>query len=78
MIRQQLAAWHVDLTIPSFGIQEENHFASSVHELLPGTAELRHRYSLWQRRTGSGFSIRVKRCSSIHRNRFVPEIPGRP
>src|SRR5206468_5957645 len=39
----QLAAYHVDLTIASFGIQEENHFPQAVHDLLPGTAELRGR-----------------------------------
>ena len=29
----QVAAYHVDLTIPSFGIQEENHFPPYVHEV---------------------------------------------
>ncbi len=31
----QLAAYHVDMTIPSFGIQEDNHFPDIVHEMMP-------------------------------------------
>jgi mannonate dehydratase len=54
----QLAAWHVDLTIPSFGIQEENHFPASVHELLPGTAELRGGYLYGNGEPGLGIDIR--------------------
>ena len=53
----QLAAYHVDLTIPSFGIQEENHFPASVHELLPGTAELRHGYLYGNDQPGLGIDI---------------------
>jgi hypothetical protein len=40
----QIAAYRVDLTIPSFGIQEENHFPADVHELLPGRLTLRAGY----------------------------------
>ncbi len=53
----QLAAYHVDLTIPSFGIQEENHFPASVHELLPGTAQLRHGYLYGNGEPGLGIDI---------------------
>jgi mannonate dehydratase len=53
----QLAAYHVDLTIPSFGIQEENHFPPSVHELLPGTAELRGGYLYGNGQPGLGIDI---------------------
>ena len=36
----QLASYHVDMNITSFGIQEENHFADMIHEMMPGTAKL--------------------------------------
>ena len=36
-----LAAYHVDISSTAFGIQEENHFPPSVHEMLPGTPEIR-------------------------------------
>jgi mannonate dehydratase len=54
----QLAAYHVDLTIPSFGIQEENHFPPSVHEILPGTAELRGGYLYGNNEPGLGIDIK--------------------
>jgi mannonate dehydratase len=36
----QLASYHVDMNITSFGIQEENHFPDDIHEMMPGTAKL--------------------------------------
>jgi mannonate dehydratase len=54
----QLAAWHVDMTIPCFGIQEENHFPASVHDLLPGTAELRGGYLYGNGEPGLGIDIK--------------------
>jgi mannonate dehydratase len=54
----QLAAYHVDLTIPSFGIQEENHFPASVHDLLPGAAELRRGYLYGNGEPGLGIDVR--------------------
>ena len=53
----QLAAWHVDMAIPSFGIQEENHFPASVHDLLPGTGELRGGYLYGNGEPGLGIDI---------------------
>jgi mannonate dehydratase len=53
----QLAAYHVDLTIPSFGIQEENHFPAGVHQMLPGTAELRHGYLYGNGEPGLGIDV---------------------
>jgi len=53
----QLAAYHVDLTIPSFGIQEENHFPPGVHEMLPGTADLRRGYLYGNDAPGLGIDI---------------------
>ena len=40
----QLLAYHLDLTIPSFGIQEEHEFPELVHEMMPGTAKQRKGY----------------------------------
>jgi mannonate dehydratase len=54
----QLAAYHVDLTIASFGIQEENHFPQAVHDLLPGTAELRGGYLYGSGKPGLGIDIK--------------------
>ncbi|HLJ13296.1 MAG TPA: enolase C-terminal domain-like protein [Bryobacteraceae bacterium] len=54
----QLAAYHVDLANPSFGIQEENHFPPAVHDLLPGTAELRGGYLYGNGEPGLGIDIK--------------------
>jgi len=53
----QLAAYHVDISSPAFGIQEENHFPPSVHEVLPGTAELRKGYLYGNGKPGLGIDI---------------------
>jgi mannonate dehydratase len=54
----QLAAYHVDFSISSFGIQEENHFPDLVHEMLPGTAELRGGYLYGNDQPGLGIDIK--------------------
>lgn len=54
----QIAAYHVDLTVPSFGIQEENHFPAAVNDLLPGTLELRRGYLYGNDEPGLGIDIR--------------------
>jgi mannonate dehydratase len=53
----QLAAYHVDLSISSFGIQEENHFPPQVHEMMPGTAELKGGYLYGNDAPGLGIDI---------------------
>ena len=53
----QLAAYHVDLTIPSFGIQEDNLFPEEVHELMPGTARIRGGYLYGSEGPGLGIDI---------------------
>jgi mannonate dehydratase len=68
----QVAAYHVDLTIPSFGIQEENHFPPAVHELLPGTAELRQGYLYGNNEPGLGIDIREQEALKY------PPQPVRP
>ncbi len=56
----QLAAYHVDLSISSFGIQEENHFPQSVHEMLPGTAQLQGGYLYGSDGPGLGIDLDEK------------------
>ncbi|MBN8734181.1 MAG: mandelate racemase [Acidobacteria bacterium] len=53
----QLAAYHVDMSSPGFGIQEENHFPDFVHELLPGAATLRAGYLYGTNTPGLGIDI---------------------
>ncbi len=53
----QLAAYHVDLSSTAFGIQEENHFPPQVHEMMPGTAEIRKGYLYGSGRPGLGIDI---------------------
>jgi len=53
----QLASYHVDLSISSFGIQEENHFPDLVHELLPGTAQLKGGYLYGSDAPGLGIDL---------------------
>jgi mannonate dehydratase len=69
----QLAAYHVDLTIPSFGIQEENHFPPEVHELLPGTAQLKGGYLYGNGEPGLGIDINEAMAAKMP---MKPTPPG--
>jgi mannonate dehydratase len=53
----QLASYHVDLSIQNFGIQEENHFPEIVHEILPGTAQLQGGYLYGNGAPGLGIDL---------------------
>ncbi|HEV2499635.1 MAG TPA: enolase C-terminal domain-like protein [Terriglobia bacterium] len=53
----QLAAYHIDMSISSFGIQEENHFPDLVHEILPGTAQLKGGYLYGSDGPGLGIDL---------------------
>ena len=53
----QLAAYHVDISSPAFGIQEENHFPPQVHEMMPGMAEIRKGYMYGSGKPGLGIDI---------------------
>ena len=53
----QIAAYHVDISSPAFGIQEENHFPDVVREVLPGTAEIRKGYLYGSDKPGLGIDI---------------------
>jgi mannonate dehydratase len=54
----QLAAYHVDISSPAFGIQEENAFPPSVHEMMPGCAEIRKGYLYGSGKPGLGVDLR--------------------
>ncbi len=69
----QLAAWHVDLSISSFGIQEENHFPAIVHEMLPGTAQLKGGYLYGNDQPGLGIDINEAMAA---KHPLVPPGPG--
>ncbi|MDQ2898356.1 MAG: hypothetical protein M3Y07_00975 [Acidobacteriota bacterium] len=53
----QMASYHVDLSSTAFGIQEENHFPPLVHEMLPGTGEIRRGYLYGSGAPGLGLDI---------------------
>jgi hypothetical protein len=53
----QLAGNHVDLSISSFVIQEENHFPELLHEILPGTTQLKGGYLCVNDAPGLGIDI---------------------
>ena len=53
----QLIAYHVDLTIPSFGIQEDNRFPAIVHEMMPGAAQIRGGYLYGSEKPGLGIDL---------------------
>ncbi|MBI1356957.1 MAG: hypothetical protein GC160_21665 [Acidobacteria bacterium] len=54
----QLLAYHVDMSISSFGIQEENDFPEAVREMMPGAAELRGGYLYGSDLPGLGIDIK--------------------
>jgi mannonate dehydratase len=54
----QLAAYHVDMSISSFGIQEENHFPELVHEMMLGTATINGGYLYGNGQLGLGTDIK--------------------
>jgi mannonate dehydratase len=56
----QLIAYHTDLTIPSFGIQEENDFPAEVKEMMPGAAEIRGGYLYGSEKPGLGIDLNME------------------
>jgi mannonate dehydratase len=53
----QLAAYHVDISSPAFGIQEENSFPPLAQEILPGCAQIRKGYLYGNDKPGLGIDI---------------------
>lgn len=56
----QLAAYHVDISSPAFGIQEENDFPDSAREMMPGCGEIRGGYLYASGKPGLGIDIDEK------------------
>ena len=50
----------MDLTIPSFGIQEENDFPDEVYEMMPGAARIRGGYLYGSNKPGLGIDLDEK------------------
>jgi mannonate dehydratase len=53
----QMAAYHVDISTPAFGIQEENSFPPVTREILPGMGEIRKGYLYGSGKPGLGLDI---------------------
>ncbi|HEU0123944.1 MAG TPA: enolase C-terminal domain-like protein [Bryobacteraceae bacterium] len=53
----QIAAFHVDISSPGFGIQEENKFPQSVKDMMPGMGEIRGGYLYGSGKPGLGLDI---------------------
>jgi mannonate dehydratase len=56
----QLAAYHVDISSPAFGIQEENAFPEAAREMLPGSGEIRNGYLYGSGKPGLGIDLDEK------------------
>ncbi|MCW5982113.1 MAG: starvation-sensing protein RspA [Bryobacteraceae bacterium] len=67
----QLAAYHVDISSPAFGIQEENGFPEQVHEMMPGCAQIRKGYLYGSGKPGLGIDIDEKIAAKYP----LPPIP---
>jgi mannonate dehydratase len=67
----QLAAYHVDISSPAFGIQEENRFPDSVREMMPGLAEIRKGYLYGSGKPGLGIDLDEKLAAKYP----LPPIP---
>jgi len=69
----QMAAVHVDLSISSFGVQEENHFRSEEYDLFPGHALLEGGYLYANDAPGLGLDIDEERARRL----LNPELAAR-
>jgi len=61
----QMAAVHVDLSISSFGVQEENHFRSEEYDLFPGHALLEGGYLYANDNPGLGLDIDEAKAKAL-------------
>jgi mannonate dehydratase len=53
----QMAAYHVDISSPAFGIQEENGFPAVAREVMPGCGEIRKGYLYGSGKPGLGVDV---------------------
>ena len=69
----QAAAMHLDMTSHSFGIQEENHFATEELEIFPGHARLEGGYLYPNEQPGLGIDIDEEKATALlQQDRLVP------
>lgn len=61
----QMAAVHVDLSISSFGVQEENHFRPEEYDLFPGHALLEGGYLYANDTPGLGIDIDEAKAKAL-------------
>lgn len=61
----QMAAVHVDLSISSFGVQEENHFRPEEYDLFPGHALLEGGYLYANDNPGLGLDIDEAKAKAL-------------
>ncbi|MCX6018418.1 MAG: mandelate racemase [Chloroflexi bacterium] len=69
----QMAAVHLDLASPSFGVQEENHFAPEEYDLFPGHARLEGGYLYANDTPGLGIDIDEVKARTL----LNPELASR-
>ena len=76
----QMAACHLDLSSPSFGIQEENHFSSEELAAFPGHGTIKNGYLYANDKPGLGIDIDEDQAKSLldpdesNRHRyFIPD-----
>ena len=62
------------MSIPSFGIQEENHFPPLVYEMMPGTAEIKGGYLYGNDKPGLGIDINEEMAKKYP----IPDPPTKP
>ena len=53
----QMATYHVEISSPSFGVHEQCRFPERVHEMMPGTAEIKGGYLYGNDKPGLGVDI---------------------
>ncbi len=68
----QMAAYHIDMSIPNFGIQEENHFLDRVYNIMPGTGVTKAGYLYGSGLPGLGVDINEEEARKFP----VPDQPG--
>ncbi len=69
----QMAAVHLDLASPSFGVQEENHFSPEEYDIFPGHARLTGGYLYANDTPGLGVDIDENRARTL----LNPELAAR-
>ncbi len=53
----QMASFHVEITSPAFGVHEQCRFPALIHEMMPGTAEIKRGYLYGNGTPGLGVDL---------------------